>query len=228
MTPEGELSGAYCQDTFQVQVGDRFGYVDRRLQPITDRTFEAAFAFSEGAATVKLDGLFGYIKPDGTWLIEPRYEGAGPFVRGLAIVKSGGKFGYLKPDGTWQIEPRFEVARGFSRGFAIVRIDGRNGMIDESGAWLVEPRWLQLGIALDFGLVAARTDEKWGFIDAGGTQVIGEQYDEFTHFRRGIAWVKSGSTWCAIDRRGRSVPTLECQATDPNPKPGTATMRTRW
>jgi hypothetical protein len=226
--PEGELSGSSCQAPFRMRIGDRFGYVDRMLQPITDRKFEAAFLFSEGAAAVKLDGRFGYIKPDGTWLIEPRFEEAEPFFGGLAIVKSGGRFGYVKPDGTWQIEPRFEVARRFRDGFAIVRVDGRNGLIGPTGGWLVEPRWRQLGIALDSGLVAARTDEKWGFIDAGGAQVIGEQYDEFSYFQRGVAWVKGGSTWCAIDRRGRSVPTLECLNADPKPKPGTSTVRTRW
>jgi WG containing repeat len=225
--PQGELSGSDCQGPFRIRLGDRFGYVDRMLQPITDRKFEAAFMFSEGAAAVKLDGRFGYIKPDGAWLIEPRFDEAEPFFGGLAVVKTGGKFGYVKPDGTWQIEPRFEVARRFRDGFAIVRVDGKNGMIDATGEWLVEPRWRVLGLALDSGLAAARTDEKWGFIDAGGAQVIGGQYDEFSYFQRGVAWVKSGGTWCAIDRRGRSVPTLECQNADPKPKPGTSTMRTR-
>jgi hypothetical protein len=71
---------------------------------------------------------------------------------------------------------------------------------------------------LDDGLVAAKLDDKWGFIDASGAVVVDAKYDEPSYFRRGISWVKAGSTWCAIDRRGQNVSTLPCQASDPQPK----------
>ena len=84
-------------------------------------------------------------------------------------------------------------------------------------------------MAIQSGLVAARVDDKWGFIDASGALVIDANYEAFAVFERGIAWVKTdGSTWCAIDRRGQNVPGLACRDADPNPRPGMAGGRTRF
>jgi WG repeat protein len=260
--PEGELSGTDCQRPFQIQIGDRFGYIDRTLRPITEVKFESVSEFFGGVATVKLDGRFGYIKQDGSWLIEPRFEEGRPFAGDFSAVKLDGKFGCIKRDGAWLIEPRFSEAPSFSCGYLIAKIDGRFGhvkpdgtwfiepgfekigrlaggfdtvkingkfgVIDDTGAWLIEPRWAAYGMALDGGLVAARFQEKWGFIDASGALVINDKYDEFSYFQRGISWVKAGNSWCAIDRRGRSVPTLACQNADPKPKLGSgSTTRMR-
>jgi hypothetical protein len=118
------------------------------------------------------------------------------------------------------IDPRLEKVRSFAGRFVAVKIDGKFGVIDETGAWVIEPRWRSFGVWLDSGLVAAKLGDKWGFIDASGALTIDPKYDEFSYFERGISWVKTGSTWCAIDRRGQQVSALPCQATDPKPKPG--------
>jgi WG containing repeat len=258
--PDGELSAQDCEQPLQIQIGNKFGFLDRKLQPITEVKFDDAAQFVGDVAAVKLDGKFGYIKRDGTWLIEPRFEEARPLGGDFAAVKLDGKFGYVKRDGTWLIEPRFEeidlflpVAKlggkfgyfdkrdgtwlieprfekvvHFGGGFDAAKVDGKFGVIDKSGAWVIEPRWRSFGLNLSNGLVPAKLDDKWGFIDASGALIIAAKYDESSRFRRGINWVKSGSTWCAIDRRGKSVPTLPCQGTNPNPEPGTVSGRSRF
>ena len=258
--PNGELSAQDCDHPLQIQIGNKFGFLDRKLRPITEVKFDDDARFVGDVAAVKLDGKFGYIKRDGTWLIEPRFEEARPLGGDFAAVKLDGKFGYVKRDGAWLIEPRFEevglflpIAKvngkfgyfnkldgtwlieprfdkivSFGGGFDAAKVDGKFGVIDKTGAWLIEPRWQGYGMALHSGLVPAKLGEKWGFIDASGALIIDAEYDEFSNFRRGINWVKSGSTWCAIDRRGQSVPTLQCQGTNPNPEPGTVSSRSRF
>jgi len=256
--PDGELSAQDCVQPLQIQIGNKFGFLDRTLRPITEVRFEDAAQFVGDTAAVKVDGKFGYLNRDGTWLIEPRFEEAkplgdialvkldgkfgyvkrdgswlveprfeevGPF---LPIAKINGKFGYINRDGTWLIEPRFEKVVRFGGGFDAAKVDGKFGVIDKAGAWMIEPRWRSFGLRVSDGLVPAKLEDKWGFIDASGALVVEGKYDESSYFRRGISWVRSGETWCAIDRRGRSAPTLACQGTDPNPKPGTSTTRSRY
>jgi hypothetical protein len=43
-----------------------------------------------------------------------------------------------------------------------------------------------------------------------GQVTVEPQYDELDGFVRGIAWAKRGERWCAIDRRGRAVPSIAC------------------
>jgi len=258
--PDGNLFGRNCDGPLRIQVGDKFGYVDRALTPITAVEFESASDFFRDTAVVKINGKFGYIRQNGSWLIEPRFEEAQPmgdiaivkldgkfgcirpngtwliephfaerpWLCGNRIAQIAGKFGHEKPDGSWHIEPQLEKTVSFTTGYVAVKIDGKFGVIDASGAWVIHPRWRTYGMNLRAGAVAARFDDKWGFIDASGAMIIEPKYDGFSIFERGIAWVKTGSTWCAIDRRGQSVLGQICQDIDPNPRPGTSSMRTRW
>jgi WG containing repeat len=207
-----------------VKLDGRFGYIKQDGTWLVEPRFEEASPFWADFTAVKLNGKFGCIKQDGTWLIEPRFAEAPRSCSDL-ITKIDGKFSFMNPDGTWSIDPRFERVSGFGELDAI-KIDGKFGVMDNTGTWLIEPRWRGYGIAVTSGLVAAKFEEKWGFIDASGALVIEDRYDEFSYFQRGISWVKA-DTWCAIDRRGRKVPTLPCLEADPRPKAGTLTGRFR-
>jgi hypothetical protein len=259
--PDGDLFGRDCDGPLRIQVGDKFGYVERTLKPITAVEFESASDFFRDAAVVKFNGKFGYIRPDGSWLIEPRFDEARPLLEDFAVVRLDGKFGCIKrsgawlieprfveapwtcadliariagplgrekPDGTWLIEPQVERAAPFAGRFSTVKFNGKFGVIDSNGEWVIAPRWRSYGMNLRAGAIPARFDDKWGFIDASGALIIEPKYDAFSTFERGISWAKTGNTWCAIDRRGQSVPGLICQDIDPNPKPGVGTSRTRW
>jgi hypothetical protein len=215
--PYGRLIGVGCNEPFRIQDGSKFGFVDRMLRPIAEVKFESASLFSEHIAAVKFNGRFGYIKDDGTWLIEPRFDDAQSFRHGAAVVGLGGKLGYIKADGTWLVTPKFDEAEPFERGFAVVRVDGKSGLIDATGAWIGDTRLHSLGLDLDRGLVPVKSGSKWGFVNAGGTLVIEQKYDEVRQFRRGISWVKLDGSWCPIDRRGHSVPSLSCQSLAPTP-----------
>jgi hypothetical protein len=215
--PYGQLVGVGCNEPFRIQDGSRFGFVDRMLRPITEVKFESASLFSEHIAAVKFNGRLGYIKDDGTWLIEPRFDDAQSFRNGAAVVALDGKLGYIKADGTWLVTPKFDEAEPFEGGFAIVRVDGKRGLIDATGTWIGDTRLHSLSSDLDRGLVPARSENKWGFVDAGGTLVIEQKYDEVRQFRRGISWVKLDGSWCPIDRRGHSVRSLFCQSLAPTP-----------
>jgi WG containing repeat len=217
--PAGELSGLDCSAPFRIQVGSKFGFVDRMLKPITDIRFDNAYPFSEHAAAVELDGRFGFIKDDGSWLIEPRFWSAKSFSDGAAVVNDGGKLGYIRADGTWQIEPTFDQAEPFVLGFAIVYLGGRRGIIDRSGAWLGDTLLHQFSRAFERrGLVAVKSGTKWGFVEASGAMVIEAKYDEvLPAFERGIAWAKLEGSWCSIDRQGQPVSALSCRPSAPVP-----------
>ncbi len=215
--PHGQLLGVDCDSPLRLQDGGKFGFVDRALNPVTAIKFQNAYPFSEHAAVVKLDDKFGYVKNDGTWLIEPRFDDAKSFRGGAAIVMLGDKFGYVGADGTLLTAPKFDEAGSFERGFAIVTRDGKRGIVDASGTWLGDTPLPHLNLDLQKGLVAVQSAGKWGFVDASGAPVIEEKYDEVSPFSRGISWVRLGGSWCSIDRRGRSISNLPCQAVAPRP-----------
>jgi hypothetical protein len=213
-----ESVSRFWQDVATVKLDGKFGYIRRDGTWLIEPRFEEAHLFSGDTGFVKLGGKFGCIKRDGAWLIEPQFEDMTYSGCGDIIAKIGPKFSHAKPDGSWSIDPRLEKIVPLAGRFVALKINGKFGVVDEAGAWVLEPRWRSFGVRLDNGLVAAKLDDKWGFIDASGALVIDAKYDEPSNFQRGISWVKAGSTWCAIDRRGQNVSVLPCQASDPQPK----------
>jgi hypothetical protein len=73
------------------------------------------------------------------------------------------------------------------------------------------------------GLLPFLKNGKWGLIDTAGQVVFEPQFEEPVQFApalRGVAWVKRDGNWCAIDRRGHTVPGIACAGSDPSGGPG--------
>ena len=144
--PDGELSTAMsnCEQPIQIRRGDKVGYLDRMLQPITENKFDEVAAFFHGVAAVKLDGKFGYINRDGTWLIEPRFEEARPMLDDIATVKLGGKFGCIKRDGTSSSSHSLRKPRR-ACGFLIATIPAKFRHQNPDGTWHIDPSFERIG-----------------------------------------------------------------------------------
>lgn len=48
-------------------------------------------------------------------------------------------------------------------------------------------------------------NDKYGFIDKKGNEVIPCEYDEVDYFHDGLAYVAKGNKWGYIDKSGREV-----------------------
>jgi hypothetical protein len=125
--------------------------------------------------------LYGLMAPSGKLVLPFKYSAIYQFQEGLIQVKDytgehTGGFHFLDKVGN-PISPRkfHVVIRAFTGGFS----DGRAPVGNEQ--------------------------EKYGFIDRQGNQVVDYIYDEVTEFRNGRAIVKKGSKYGAIDVNGKVV-----------------------
>jgi WG containing repeat len=209
----GEVQRPSCDPPYVVKVGEKFGYVDGMLRPITDAKFDDARPFRHGIAAVKLGGKYGLIRADGAWAIEPTFDAVQPLQDNMALAKSGDRAGLVDiGTGAWVTQTRYDDVCALGRGVVGVMLDGKMGAIDASEHVLLAPNysaWVPLG---DFA--AVRSHGKWGFVDAVG-HAIEASFDDVSRFERGVSWVKSDGEWCAIDRRGNKVPSLRCRTGEP-------------
>jgi hypothetical protein len=109
----------------------------------------------------------------------------------------------------------FDDVCSHGRGVVGVMVDGKMGAVDESGHWLFEPTYQAWAGHFFQDFTPARSGDKWGFLDGAGN-AIAARFDEVSYFERGVSWVKSDGEWCAIDRRGDRIPSLQCQSTEPH------------
>ncbi|MCX6165801.1 MAG: WG repeat-containing protein, partial [Ignavibacteriae bacterium] len=55
------------------------------------------------------------------------------------------------------------------------------------------------------GIAKVELNDKWGFIDKEGNEVIPIKYDEIFNFKEGLARVKLNNKWGFINEQGREV-----------------------
>jgi hypothetical protein len=182
---------------------------------------EPKFDYLSADGTVAaIDGKRGFLRSDGTWLIEPRFDAAAVRYQdsGTAFVTVSGATGVLRlKDQSWAIPPRPGVMCDINHAI-MWQTDGKRVILSPAGETWIDIGAERVGIYLDLGLLTFLKSGKWGLVDTAGQLMVEPQYDAPVYFLpglRGVAWAKLGGRWCAIDRRGRTVPGIACTEADP-------------
>ena len=139
----------------------------------------------------------------------------------LYYVGQAGKWGYVDKHGTTVIPLQFDVpiernsGGGTTQGFTVT--SGPPYPVFQAGKWvLVDKRGERLGrIAFDqiehgTGIVCGSKGEKWGCVDAQGTEIIPFTFDGASPSVDNLVMLKTKGSWVFADRKGVFVtkPTL--------------------
>jgi hypothetical protein len=165
-----------------------------------------------------IDGKRGFMRSDGAWLIEPKFDAARLRDDGTAFVTVSGATGVVRlSDQSWVVPPRPGAMCDINNAI-VSQTDRERVILSKAGESWIDIGSPRIGLNLDFGLLTFLKEDKWGLIDTAGQIVVEPQFDEPVYFMpklRGVAWAKRDGNWCAIDRRGHSVPGIPCTDADP-------------
>lgn len=192
------------------------GYINAAGKEVVSLSYDdASTRFSEGRAYVERNDKYGYVDTTGREVIPLQYESARDFSEGLACVEKDKKYGYIDPSGKTVIPFAYDNASSFSEGLAWVwvREDKQAFFLDTSGSVkAVLPEGLTNLGSLREGMVKAKKDGKWGFLNGEGQVVVPFEYDSVGAFSEGLAWVKKDGKEGFIDRQGNVVVPLQYDA----------------
>jgi hypothetical protein len=181
-----------------VQIGGKWGYIDKQGKIIIKPQFESAKEFSDGMAVVSKnqDKTFGYIDQSGKFIIEPGFQVAYPFSEGLARVWTDSRYYFIDKTGKETLKPPSEASleSGFSEGLAIFMIHvgggSKSGYMDKTGKIILKPEYYY---ATDFseGLAGVYPADKnaWVYIDKTGKIILETKFYKLHPYRNGIALV---------------------------------------
>jgi hypothetical protein len=160
---------------YPVIKGGKEGYIDQTGRLVIRPTFDDAFDFSDGLASVRRGDDVGYIDMTGSFAFKPRFIIAGPFSEGMArVVPEKGAPGYIDRSGQFVLQdlPFGDVSLGdFSEGLASVKVGPKVGFIDKTGKMVIEPRFDEVKQFIE-GRARVKIDGAYGFIDRSGELVI--------------------------------------------------------
>ena len=179
------------------------------------------------------DGKWGYIDRTGKVIIDPQFDAARDFSEGLAWVGKGGKYFFINGAGKIVIDsheklgnPIYDFVSDFTKGgIACVKVNddfGNDvGYIDKIGRLVirmkVEPngnvtaiypvnsasRSLSSDLSMEESLLRLKVNEKYGYYDINGKEVIQPQFDGASGFSEGLAKVKLAGKYGYIDKTGQ-------------------------
>jgi len=127
-----------------------------------------------------------------------------------AFDEDADRWGFQAADGSWPVQPQWADVQPFRDGVAWVRPVGVEnwGLIDESGNGLIHPAAGYLGVgSFSDGLAWVSRDGSGGWVpvDKSNRLVFAATFDDVRPFRRGVAAVRRGGRWGAVDATGRMV-----------------------
>ncbi len=162
------------------------------------------------ATEVALDALFGRVAERG-WGPYPRTRDEILLTHRPPVPtfdEQYDRWGFQGSNGGWPIGPQFADVQPFRDGVAWVRPVGIEtwGLIDEAGRLLIDPRRGYLGVgSFSDGLAWVSRDGQggWFAIDKANRVIIQSAFDDVRPFRRGIAIVRQGGKWGAVENNGR-------------------------
>ena len=186
-------------------------------------------------AKVYQDHKYGFIDTTGKEVIPLKYDAIGEFLYGVTIVQIGGKQAFINKLGEELTPFYDEIGTFSKDGIVKVRLGKKEGLVYRTGEILVPLTSQITGYIVtvkingkeyrvlvgkeevvtlskyddvwDFseGLARVKLNNKWGFIDKTGKEVIPLIYDEVRDFSEGLACVKLNSKYGFIDGKGKEV-----------------------
>lgn len=201
---------------YPINVGGKFGFMDRTGKTVITPQFDETYGFSEGHAAVRIGTKFGYVNTKGVVTITPQFTDVRNFRYGRATVKlccgpwqeskTDDRYGIIDEEGKYVSSPTFPwMGWYYSGGFLQVRTAaGKLAFVDRSGRAAISGTFdqvLNIGGFVD-ALAPAGLNGKWGYIDTTGKWTIDPQFERAFGFSEGLAGVLVGGRIGYIDRKG--------------------------
>lgn len=196
-----------------VQKDGKYGFIDGNKQEVVPCVYDSAHDFENGVAEVRKDGKAGYIDKKGNIIIPCAYDiiyAYNDSNESFAIVQVGNKYGCIDmKTGNEIMKCKYDLIYYALEGRFIFEKAGKLGLFDMNTN--VELKF-NYSLELDWyfrnfseGMMAVTYNNKWGYINTKGEEIIPCIYDYARDFSDGLACVCMGDKYGYIDKTGKEI-----------------------
>lgn len=159
---------------------------------------------SEDRIAYREGGRYGYLNLLNEVVIEAQFTHVEPFTEGRAVVGTDDGVGMIDKQGRWVIAPNHEDIC-WSAEYNVATVGGERGWaLYDSLGHRISPYYDYLGDCSEHRIAACR-NERWGFIDTYGFEVVPLRYDDAFEYKNGRARVVLNGRPIEIDTDGLEI-----------------------
>jgi hypothetical protein len=165
--------------------------------------WDKVYPAKNGYSAVLKDKKFGFIDANQKVVIAPKYEMAYDFNSdGLVVVKKDGKFGCIDTKENVIIAFKYDKLFKFVNHVSPYIQGNGTGLIRDDGTLLTKPVYTKIYKQKE-GYYLTVNNDKYGFLDLNGTEVIPFIYDKAEGFKGGKAKIIKDGRSGYIDKTGK-------------------------
>lgn len=185
-----------------VEIGRRYGVLDRRGNSIVEPTYDRLSVFAWGHAVARKGHLQGLIDASGNVVLPVEYDFVSHTFRGDRwIVRKGNRYGVVSPAGVPIIPVEYRSIGSNGPQHLTVSNGAGHALADMDGKFLTAFAFQQINYFRE-GLAPAQVEGKWGYLNELGEIAIATRFDVARGFSQGLAPVSIGGAFGYIDRTG--------------------------
>ncbi|MBK7290611.1 MAG: WG repeat-containing protein [Chitinophagaceae bacterium] len=189
----------------------RHGYINTKGEIVFPLEYETAGSFGDGWALVTKDSILYFMDKKGTlndWADE--YQYLNDFRDGFALgydvnVNAPNDYHYINKELKEVFSIKAKAAYPFWEDVAVIKRDSIYELINKKGESVKLLKGIDFLKFSNEGKLAVRSNNKWGYIDMKGNQVIPFQYDSCDSFKGDYAKVQVDGKWGIIDKTGKTI-----------------------
>ncbi|MCC9019548.1 WG repeat-containing protein [Flavobacterium lipolyticum] len=192
-------------------LNDKKGVANKEGTLITPIQYDEIYLDEKiGLYKVKQSGKYGFIDTNGKEVIPVKYDLIYDFVGDVTGCSIDGiKWGLIDTKGNIVVEPKFEGLSEVIFGIILFSAGNKIGILDKNmGKEITPAKYDKVYLPLRFQdkFIIVTINDKWGFIDEVGKEVVSLKYDSVHFFTNGKAKVKLNGEEFYIDRKGERIP----------------------
>ena len=168
-------------------------------------------SFNENGAAIKTNNKWKIINDEFNITTET-WQDIGVYFNGLIAVKNNNLWGLRQKGGKLLLDYKYknislnEHRKCFLNNTCFALINNKYQLIDLNGTIISKNSWQE---AKEFNeknsYAAVKKDNKWGFVNNLGEEVLANTWQNAKSFSNGLAAVKKGNKWGFINESGRLV-----------------------
>jgi len=189
----------------------RYGYINTKGETVFPFEYETAGSFGDGWALVTKDSTLYFMDKKGTmndWADEYQYvnDFRDGFALGYFINKDKpNDYHFINKELKEVFSIKAKAAFPFWEDVAVINKDSIYELINKKGESVKLLKGIDFLKFSNEGKLAVRSQNKWGYIDSKGTQVIPFQYDSCDSFKGDYAKIQMDGKWGIIDKTGKTI-----------------------